>query len=98
MTPPRHVIYDPDTRTTRQLVDMAYGAAGQARGKLRAMPPLLLRAVALVNPTMRELLEMQYQFDEPFIVGSSKITNKLGVEATPIGNALARTLAEYRHG
>jgi hypothetical protein len=31
---------------------------------------------------MRELVEMQYQFEEPFIVDSSKIATKLGVSAT----------------
>jgi hypothetical protein len=39
---------------------------------------------------------MQYQFDEPFIVDSSKIANKLGAEATPVEQALTDTLAEYR--
>ena len=78
-----HLPNDPDTRTTRQLVDIVYRHAGQPRAKLRAMPALLLRALGLVNPTMRELVEMQYQFDEPFIVDSSKIADKLGVSATP---------------
>ena len=41
---------------------------------------------------------MQYQFAEPFIVDSSKITNKLGVRATPVEHALADTLRTYRHG
>jgi nucleoside-diphosphate-sugar epimerase len=93
-----HLPNDPDTRTTRQLVDLVYRQAGRPRGKLRRLPPLLLRAVGLVNPTMRELVEMQYQFDEPFVVDSSKITNKLGVEATPVEVALTHTLREYRHG
>jgi len=39
---------------------------------------------------------MQYQFEEPFIVDSSKITTKLGVQATPTDQALADTLATYR--
>jgi nucleoside-diphosphate-sugar epimerase len=39
---------------------------------------------------------MQYQFEEPFIVDSSKITNTLGVHATPVEQALADTLATYR--
>jgi nucleoside-diphosphate-sugar epimerase len=93
-----HLPNDPDTRTTRQLVDIAYQHAGQPRGKLRRLPPVLLRALGLVNPTMRELVEMQYQFQEPFVVDSSKITNKLGVEATPVEVALTDTLREYRHG
>jgi hypothetical protein len=41
---------------------------------------------------------MQYQFDEPFIVDSSKIASKLGLVATPIEQALAETLATYRRG
>jgi nucleoside-diphosphate-sugar epimerase len=92
-----HLPNDPDTRTTRQLVDMAYRQAGRPRGKLRRLPPVLLRAVGLVNPTLRELVEMQYQFEEPFVVDSSKMTNKLGVEATPVEDALAHTLRTYRH-
>ena len=62
------------------------------------MPPLLLRVLGLVNPTVRELVEMQYQFAEPFIVDSSKIATKLGVHATPIEQALADTLRGYRDG
>jgi nucleoside-diphosphate-sugar epimerase len=91
-----HLPNDPETRSTRQLVDLVYRQARHSRGKVRAMPALLLRALGMVNPTMRELVEMQYQFDEPFIVDSSKITNKFGVEATSVEQALTDTLAEYR--
>jgi nucleoside-diphosphate-sugar epimerase len=91
-----HLPNDPDTRTTRELVDIVYRDAGQPAGKLRAMPPVLLRALGLVNATLRELVEMQYQFDEPFIVDSSTIADKLGVAATPVEQALADTLREYR--
>ena len=93
-----HLPNDPDTRTTRQLVDVVYRQAGQPRGRVRAMPPLLLRALGVVNPGVRELVEMQYLFAEPFVVDSSKIANKLGVEATPIEQALAETLRGYRDG
>jgi nucleoside-diphosphate-sugar epimerase len=93
-----HLPNDPETRTTRQLVDLVYRQAGHPRGKLRAMPPLLLRAVGVVNPAVRELVEMRYLFAEPFIVDSSKITNQLGVAATPVEHALADTLRDYRHG
>jgi nucleoside-diphosphate-sugar epimerase len=41
---------------------------------------------------------MQYQFAEPFVVDSGKITDKLGVEATPLEQALADTLRSYRDG
>ncbi len=93
-----HLPNDPDTRTTRQLVDIVYRHAGHPNARLRAVPPLLLRALGLANPTVRELVEMQYQFEEPFIVDSSKLANKLGVQATPIDQALADTLTSYRLG
>jgi nucleoside-diphosphate-sugar epimerase len=93
-----HLPNDPDTKTTRQLVDIVYRHAGQPRTRVRAVPALMLRALGLANPTVRELLEMQYQFAEPFIVDSSKITSKLDVPATPINHALAQTLATYRRG
>src|SRR4029453_8661616 len=51
-----HLPNDPNTRTTRQLVDPIYRLAGQPRTKLRSTPALLLRAVGVVNPTVRELL------------------------------------------
>ncbi|MBM7804392.1 nucleoside-diphosphate-sugar epimerase [Geodermatophilus bullaregiensis] len=93
-----HLPNDPDTRTTRQLVDVVYRQAGRPRGRLRRLPPVLLRALGLVNPTMRELVEMQYQFAEPFVVDSSTTTGKLGVTATPVEQALTDTLQEYRDG
>jgi nucleoside-diphosphate-sugar epimerase len=91
-----HLANDTDTRTTRQLVDSIYRQAGQSRTKLRGTPVLLLRALGVINPTVRELVELQYEFQEPFIVDSSKIAAKLGVHATPLDQALADTLASYR--
>jgi nucleoside-diphosphate-sugar epimerase len=91
-----HLPNDPDTRTTRQLVDAIYRLAGQPKTKLRSTPALLLRALGVTNPTVRELLELQYEFQEPFIVDSTKIAAKLEVHATPLDQALADTLATYR--
>jgi nucleoside-diphosphate-sugar epimerase len=92
-----HLPNDPDTRTTRQLVDAVYRLAGRSRSRLRQVHPLLLRAAAVTNPTVRSLLEMQYQFDEPFIVDSARIKARLGVSATPLPRALEQTLSTYPH-
>jgi nucleoside-diphosphate-sugar epimerase len=91
-----HLPNDPDTRTTRALVDLVYTFAGQPRAKVRDVPVLVLRAMALVNPTVRELLEMRYQFDEPFIVDSTDITTQLGAVATPMERGLEQTVDSYR--
>ena len=56
----------------------------------------MISAVGLLNPTVRELSEMRYLFQEPFVVDSSKIRDRLGVVATPVEEALATTMAGYR--
>lgn len=91
-----HLPNDPDTHTTRQLVDIAYHAAGQPRTRVRGTPTFLLRTLGLVNPLIRELVEMQYLYQAPFIVDSSKITDKLSAHATPLATAVQRTLDSYR--
>jgi hypothetical protein len=70
--------------------------AFRPKAKLRSTPALLLRALGVTNPTVRELLELQYEFQEPFIVDSTKIATKLAVHATPLDQALAGTLATHR--
>ena len=90
-----HLPNDPDTRTTRQLVDMVFARAGRSGGRLRRMPSLLIAALGMVSPVMRELVEMEYQFDEPFIVESKKIA-RLGARHTPLDAALFNTLMSYR--
>jgi nucleoside-diphosphate-sugar epimerase len=90
-----HLPNDPDTRTTRQLVEAIYQYAGQPRTRIHSVSPLTLRTLSLVSPTVHELLEMQYQFEEPFIVDSSKIATKLRITHTPIEQALAETLSSY---
>jgi nucleoside-diphosphate-sugar epimerase len=93
-----HLPNDPATRTTRQLVDVAYQQAGQPRTKVRGTPTVLLRALGMVNPLMRELVEMQYEYQAPFVVDSTKIADKLGLHATPLDQAIAETLASCREG
>jgi nucleoside-diphosphate-sugar epimerase len=92
-----HLPNDPDTRTTRQLVDIIYRHAGQPATKVRSLPLMVLRGLGMFNATVRQLLEMKYQYDEPFVVESAKIATKLGVQATPHDQALAETLAAYPH-
>lgn len=90
-----HLPNDPDTHTTRHLVDIAYQAAGQPNTRVRGIPTTLLRLLGLINPLMRELVEMQYEYQAPFIVDSSKIADKLGAHATPVDTAIGATLASY---
>jgi hypothetical protein len=84
---------DPDTRTTRELVAIVQQLAGHPGAGLRRTPAALLRLVGLWNPTVRALAEMRYLFDEPFVVDSTKIADRLGLLATPVDRALEQVHA-----
>jgi nucleoside-diphosphate-sugar epimerase len=91
-----HLPNDPDTRTTRELVGTVHRLAGRSRTRVRRVPALLLRALAVRDPAVREILEMRYLFDEPFVVDSTDIHTLLGVAATPTDHGLERTVDAYR--
>ncbi|HWM97936.1 MAG TPA: NAD-dependent epimerase, partial [Streptosporangiaceae bacterium] len=54
------------------------------------------RALGLASPMMRGLAEMSYQFDQPFILDTSKYQSAFGAAGTPLADAVAVTLAWYR--
>jgi nucleoside-diphosphate-sugar epimerase len=55
-----------------------------------------MRALGLVNRTVREINEMRYEFDEPFIVDASRAETELGLRATPLADAVEHTVRWYR--
>ncbi|MFG2818430.1 NAD-dependent epimerase/dehydratase family protein [Kitasatospora sp. NPDC048365] len=91
-----HLPNDPATRTTRELVATVHRLAGRPEVRLRTVPTAALFALGLVDRTVRELVEMRYEFAEPFVVDSSRFSAELGGRATPLDEALDRTLHDYR--
>ena len=85
----------PPTVTTRALLDMVADQVGHRVG-IRSVPKLAVRALAVASPMMRGLAEMTYQFDQPFILDTSKYQSVFGVAGTPLADAIAATLAWYR--
>jgi nucleoside-diphosphate-sugar epimerase len=85
----------PPTVTTRALLDLVAAEVGHPVG-VRSVPKLALRALGLVNPMMRELAEMSYEFDEPFVLDTSKYQATFGPAGAPLADALATTIAWYR--
>ncbi len=85
----------PQTVTTRALLDLVATQVGHPVG-IRSLPKLAVRALGLVNPVMRGLAEMSYQFDEPFVLDTSKYQSVFGTAGTPLATAIAATLAWYR--
>ena len=50
----------------------------------------------MINPMMRALAEMAYEFDEPFILDTSKYETTFGPAGTPSPRAVAATVAWSR--
>ena len=85
----------PPTGTTRALLDLVAADVGHPVG-VRGLPKLAVRALALVNPMLRGLAEMSYEFDEPFVLDTSKYESAFGAAGTPLAAAIAATVAWYR--
>ena len=69
------------------------------KARISGMGRLMLAIGGLFIPEARESLEMAYEFEHPFVVDSSKFERSFGMRATPLREAVRRTVAWYReHG
>jgi nucleoside-diphosphate-sugar epimerase len=65
--------------------------------KCRSIPKLVLQAVGVGSPLMREVAEMYYLFDSGFVLDDSALRALLGGYAkTPFALGIAQTLAWIR--
>lgn len=85
----------PETVTTRAILNLVAAELRYPIG-IRNIPKLAIRAMGLVNPLMRELAEMSYQFEEPLILDTTKYETTFGTTATPLATAITDTLTWYR--
>jgi len=83
--------------TQGQMVTGAATALG-VKAKVSVASPVMMRIVGLFSPGARETVEMMYEFTDPFVVDSAKITDSFGLTATPLDEALAQTAQWYRAG
>jgi nucleoside-diphosphate-sugar epimerase len=83
------------TVTTRRFVEMIFHEAG-TRPRLRSAPRWLVTLGGLFSRDMREIKEMLYEFEHPFIVDHSKFERAFGADPLPHSEAIRRTLDWYR--
>jgi nucleoside-diphosphate-sugar epimerase len=86
----------PETVTTRALLNLVASEVGHPVA-VRGLSKLALRGLGLVNPTIRELGEMTYQFDQPFVLDTAKYESTFGAAGTRLPVAIAATVAWYRN-
>jgi nucleoside-diphosphate-sugar epimerase len=93
---PWHVPSAPAVTTrsfAAQAADLAGVAVPGTGPRLRRLAPWQLRLVGLAVPAVREMPEMQYQFEQDWVVDYSAYAAAVGGRATPMRTALAATVA-----
>lgn len=78
--------------TTRQLVNRMARALGREI-KLATVPRWILKAMGLFMPLIRELNEMGYQWDEPFVISDQRFRERFGQGPTGVEEAATATVA-----
>ncbi len=81
--------------TSRQLLDLAFEEGGR-KAKIRAASGRMLSLLGIWSPLLREVAEMAYEFEAPFIMDSSKFARAFGSNPTPHREAVRTTIEWFR--
>jgi len=90
-----HVPNDTPEITQGELVRMFAEEAG-VEPRIGSMGKVMIWIGGLFVPEAKESLEMMYEFEQPFIVDSSKFEKTFGMKATPMREAIKETVAWYK--
>jgi len=84
-----------ETITTREFVEKVYVAAGN-KPNMSGTPRFILKLVARKDPNVAEVIEMLYEFEEPFVVDDSQFIEAFGGHVTPLDEAIETTVEWFR--
>jgi nucleoside-diphosphate-sugar epimerase len=85
----------PETVTTRALIEIIADQVGHSVG-IRNVPKVALHVLGVFSPVLRGLAEMSYEFENPFVLDTSKFENTFGAAPTLLATAVGDTIAWYR--
>lgn len=80
----------------REMVERIAVAAGSGPLPVRRLPSAVLGLASVFSPLIRELREVRYQFDRPFVIDSSAYESAFAVRATPVEEQLKATVEWWR--
>ncbi|QKV96301.1 NAD-dependent epimerase/dehydratase family protein [Streptomyces sp. NA02950] len=90
-----HVPTEP-ALSVREMVDRLAAQAGTGPVAVRRLPPAVLGVAGLFSPLIRELKEIQYQFDRPFVMDASTYEAAFAVRATAVDAQVKATVDWWR--
>jgi nucleoside-diphosphate-sugar epimerase len=70
-------------RSQREALTDLASALGAGSPQVSGIPWPVLRAVGLVVPFMREVVDVRHQFDQPYVLDAAATTATFGLTATP---------------
>ncbi|MFF9641517.1 NAD-dependent epimerase/dehydratase family protein [Kitasatospora aureofaciens] len=80
----------------RAMVERLAAEAGTGPVPVRRLSPAVLAVAGLFSPLLRELREVRYQFDRPFVMDSTAYEAAFTLRATPLEQQVAATVAWWR--
>jgi nucleoside-diphosphate-sugar epimerase len=86
---------NPETVAQREFMTMFFEELGLPP-KMSSMGRVMTQIGGLFVPAAREMVEMMYEFEKPFVVDSSKFVARFGNIATPLREAIRETAAWYK--
>jgi hypothetical protein len=78
--------------STRAFAQRAAACSGTG-ARLRRLTRWQLRLAGVFVPAVREMIEMEYEFEEDWVVDHTAYAAVLGDHATPLDTAIAATVA-----
>ena len=86
----------PPAESTRALTERLGRALGLPHITVKRVPKTLLRVGGLFQPMLREMVEMTYQWEMPYIIDDSRFRRVFGQAPTPVDAAVAEVAAWAR--
>lgn len=80
--------------TSRALLERFAAQAGTAI-KVRRVPPWAIRSLGVFVPFLGAMVEMRYQWEQPYLIDDGDFRRAFGVEATALDVAIDETLAAH---
>ncbi|MBL8090296.1 MAG: NAD-dependent epimerase/dehydratase family protein [Anaerolineales bacterium] len=90
-----HFPNDLPNMTQSEMIRMFAEEAG-VEPKMSGMGRMMMWIGGFFIPEAKESLEMMYEFEQPFIVDSSRFEKTFGMKATPMREAMKATVAWYK--
>ncbi len=84
-----------ETITSRQIITMIYELLGK-QPRFRVAPKPFVSLMAMFNADMREIKEMLYLYERPFVVNHSKYEQTFGAVVTPHEQAVRETMDWFK--